>query len=156
LRENRHGLVVDTQLTPATGTAEREAAVRMVTAIPGTQRVTLAAHKGYDTADFVQDLRERSVTPHVAQNTERSGGFAIDQRTTRHPGYEVSQRKRKTIEEIFGWSKTVGLIRQVKLRGVERIGALFTLHTAAYNLVRLRNLLHAPPRGRPKELPPFA
>ena len=155
LMENRHGLVVDAQLTQATGTAEREAAVRMVTEIPGTQRLTLAADKGYDTAGFVHDLRERSVTPHVAQNTERSGGSAIDRRTTRHPGYEVSQRKRKTIEEIFGWSKTVGLIRQVKLRGVGRIGAFFTLHTAAYNLVRMRNLLHSPPRGKPEALPLF-
>jgi transposase len=156
LMENRHGLAVDAQVTQATGTAEREAAVRMITEVPGTQRLTLAGDKGYDTHDFVQELRERTVTPHVAQNTERSGGSAIDGRTTRHPGYEVSQRKRKRIEEVFGWSKTVGLLRQVKLRGVERVGALFTWHAAAYDLVRMGNLLHAPPRGKPEPLPLFA
>jgi transposase len=156
LMENRHGLVVGAEVTQATGTAEREAAVRMVTEVPGSQRLTLGGDKGYDTAEFVQDLRARCVTPHVAQNTARSGGSALDRRTTRHPGYEVSQKKRKVIEEIFGWSKTVGLIRQVKLRGVERIGALFSLHAAAYDLVRMRNLLHAPPRGRPEPLPLFA
>jgi transposase len=156
LMENRHGLGVDVCVTHATGMAEREAAVRMATEIPGTRRVTLAADKGYDTTGCVQGLRERGVTPHVAQNTKRPGGSAIDRRTTRHPGYAVSQKKHKRIEEIFGWSKTVGLIRQVKLRGLARIAPFFTLHTAAYNLVRMRSLIQPTARGKPEELPLFA
>ena len=156
LMENRHGLVVDVCVTQATGTAEREAAVRMATDLPGAQRVTLGADKAYDTNEFVDTLRERTVTPHVAQNTNRPGGSAIDQRTTRHPGYAVSQKTRKRIEEIFGWAKTVGLIRQVKLRGIERIAPFVTLHTVAYNLVRMRNLIAPVARGKPDALPLFA
>jgi hypothetical protein len=105
------------------------------------QRVTLAADKAYDTQAFVRDLRQRRVTPHVAQNQKRRGGSAIDQRTTRHPGYEISQRKRKRVEEIFGWLKTVGLLRKTRHRGLELVGWIFKFATAAYNLVRIRNLL---------------
>lgn len=143
LMENKNGLVVDRRLTPATGTAEREAAISMAAEIPGDHRVTLGADKGYDIRDFVMDLRELSVTPHVAQRTK---GSAIDGRTTRHEGYAVSQRKRKRVEEIFGWMKTVGWLRKARYKGVEKIDWLFTLSAAAYNLVRMRNLgLPAPP-----------
>jgi IS5 family transposase len=140
LMENRHGLVVDTRVTQATGTAEREAALTMAEAIPGQQRVTLGADKNYDTRDFVRDLRELRATPHVAQNTIGRAS-AIDGRTTRHPGYAVSQRKWKQVEEIFGWLKTVGLLRKTRHRGVKRVGWIFTFATAVYNLVRMRTLV---------------
>lgn len=139
--ENRNGLVVDTELLQANGTAERDAALLMAEAIPGTQRVTVAADKGYDTRDFVGELREMNVTPQVAQNDKRAGGSAIDGRTVRHHGYAVSQRKRKRIEEVFGWLKTVALLRKTRHRGVFRVGWVFTFAAAAYNLVRMRNLL---------------
>ncbi len=139
LMENRHGLVVDSCVTQATGTAEREAALAMAEAIPGQQRVTLGADKNYDTRDFVRELRELRVTPHVAQNTSGRSS-AIDSRTTRHPGYAVSQRKRKCVEEIFGWLKTVGLLRKARHRGVARVGWMFTFAVAVYNLVRMRTL----------------
>ncbi len=139
LMENRHGLVVDTRVTQATGTAEREAALAMAEAIPGQQRVTLGADKNYDTRDFVRELRELRVTPHVAQNTSGRSS-AIDGRTTRHPGYAVSQRNRKRVEEIFGWLKTVGLLRKTRHRGVARVGWMFTFAAAVYNLVRMRTL----------------
>ena len=106
LMENRHGLVVDTRLTLATGRAEREAALEMVAARPGSHRITLGADKAYDVTEFVADLREYNVTPHVAQNTTNRRS-AIDGRTTRHPGYAVSGRVRKRIEEVFGWTKAV-------------------------------------------------
>ena len=138
LMEHRHGLVVNAQLTQASGTAERETALALLG--QPKKRVTLAADKAYDTQGFVADLRARRVTPHLAQNDKRRGGSAIDQRTTRHPGYGVSQRKRKRVEEIFGWLKTVGLMRKTRHRGVGDVGWLFTFATAAYNLVRLRNL----------------
>ena len=138
LMENRHGLVTETRLTQATGTAEREAALEMVEQIVG-QRVTVGADKAYDTRDFVEHLRELNATPHVAQNiTHRSS--AIDGRTTRHAGYARSQRKRKRVEEIFGWIKTVGLMRKTRHRGLARVGWMFTFTAAAYNLVRIRNL----------------
>jgi len=140
--ENRNGLAVNTRLTLATGTAEREAALAMAEEIPGVKRVTLGADKNYDTQDFVREIRWRRVTPHVAQNnTQRRS--AIDQRTTRHPGYAVSQRKRKRVEEIFGWVKTVGLMRKVRHRGRERVAWMFTWTAAIYNLVRMGNLLGA-------------
>lgn len=142
LMENRNGLVVDTTVTPATGTAEREAALALVEAQAPTRRITLGGDKNYDTHQFVQDLRARQVTPHVAQHTTNRAS-AIDGRTTRHPGYTVSQQKRKRVEEIFGWLKTVGLLRKVKLRGVQRVGWLFTFAAAVYNLVRMRNLVEA-------------
>jgi IS5 family transposase len=139
LMENRHGLVVDTRVTQATGTAERDAAVAMAEAIPGRQRVTVGADKNYDTRDLVRELRELRVTPHVAQNTSGRSS-AIDGRTTRHPGYAASQRKRKCVEEIFGWLKTVGLLRRTRHRGLERVGWMFTFAAAVYNLVRMRTL----------------
>ena len=141
LIENRNGLVVDTELLQANGTAERDAALVMVEAIPGDQRVTLAADKGYDAGEFVKELRQMNVTPHIAQNENRRGGSAIDRRTTRHAGYAVSQRKRKRIEEVFGWLKTVALLRKTRHRGIFKVGWVFTFAAAAYNLVRMRNLL---------------
>jgi transposase len=139
LMENRHGLVVDTQVTQATGTAEREAALAMAEAIPGQQRATLGADKNDDTRDVVRELRELRVTPHVAQHiTGRSS--AIDGRTTRHPGYAVSQRKRTCVEESFGWMKTVGLLRKTRYRGTARVGWMFTFAAAVYNPVRRRTL----------------
>ena len=123
----------------ATGTAEREAAFRMAGQIPGDGRVTLGGDKNYDTAAFVDDLRGLNVTPHVAQNNTHRRS-AIDQRTTHHPGYQISQRKRKRVEEIFGWLKTVGGLRKLRHRGLERVDWMFTFAVAAYNLVRIRNL----------------
>jgi len=142
LMENRHGLVVDTRVTQATGTAEREAALTMAEAIPGQQRVTLGADKNDDTHDCVRELRQLRVTPHVAQNTAGRSS-AIDGRTTRHPGDAISQRKRKCVEELFGWLKTVGLLRKVRHRGVARVGWMFTFAAAVYNLVRMRTLAAA-------------
>jgi len=141
LMDNRHGLAVCTRVTPATGTAEREAAVSMVTSLPGRRRVTLGGDKAYDTQEVVRTLRTFRITPHVARHTARAS--AIDGRTARHPGYAVSQVKRKRVEEIFGWLKTVALFRKTRHRGVARVGWLFTLATAAYNLVRMRNLAEA-------------
>ena len=140
--ENRHGLVVNATVTPATGTAEREAAMALLNSRPTTRRITLGGDKNYDTHQFVQDLRARQVTPHVSQHTTNRAS-AIDGRTTRHPGYAMSQRKRKRVEEIFGWLKTVGMLRKVKLFGVPRVDWLFTFAAAAYNLVRMRNLVEA-------------
>jgi len=145
LIENRNGLVVDTELVECSGTAEREAAVRMAERIEGDQRVTVGGDKGYDTRGLVGEMRERNVTPHVSQNTNRPGGSAIDGRTTRHAGYQVSQRKRKRIEEVFGWLKTVAMLRKTRHRGVFKVGWVFTFAAAAYNLVRMRNLLSAVP-----------
>jgi transposase len=139
LMENRHALVVDTRLTLATGTAEREAALEMVADRPGNHRITLGADKAYDVAEFVADLRERNVTPHVAQNTTNRRS-AIDGRTTRHPGYAVSGRVRKRIEEVFGWTKTAAGLRKTHHRGLARVGWTFTLTATAYNLVRLPKL----------------
>ncbi len=139
LMENRNGLVVNALLTQASGTAEREAALAMLQQRPQKKRVTVGGDKAYDTKDFVADLRACQVTPHVAQNNKRRKS-AIDERTTRHPGYEVSQRKRKRVEEIFGWLKTVGLLRKTRHRGLELVGWIFKFATAAYNLVRIRNL----------------
>ena len=144
LMENRNGLVVDTRLTRATGTAERDAALEMAARIPGgTRRVTLGGDKNYDTRDFVDNLREAAVTPHVAQNQHERRRSAIDQRTTQHPGYAISQKKRKRVEEIFGWIKTIGGLRKTKHRGKDRVGWMFTFAAAAYNLVRMRNLAQA-------------
>ena len=124
LTENRNGLIVNTELFQANGTAERDAALVMLEQIPGGRRVTVGADKGYDTKDFVAECRHLQVTPHVAQNVNRNGGSAIDGRTTRREGYEVSQRKRKRIEECFGWLKTIALIRKVRHRGIEKVGCL--------------------------------
>ena len=137
--ENRNGLLVGTLVTPAYGTAERDAALRMAEKIPGTRRVTLGGDKNYDTRDFVRELRRMRITPHVAQNnTNRSS--AIDGRTTRQAGYAISQQKRKRVEQSFGWMKVIGMLRKVKLRGREKVSWWFTYVGAAYNLVRLRNL----------------
>ena len=144
LIENRNGLVVDTELLQANGTAERDAALLMAERIAGRQRVTVAADKGYDTQEFVREIRGMNVTPHVAQNDKRRGGSAIDGRTTRHAGYKVSQVKRKRIEEVFGWLKTVGMLRKTRHRGVHKVGWVFTFAAAAYNLVRMRNLVYTP------------
>ena len=140
LIENRNGLVVDTELLQCNGTAERDAAMLMVAGLNGDDRVTLAADKGYDTKDFVKEMRHMNVTPHVSQNDRRPGGSAIDGRTTRHDGYKISQRKRKRIEEVFGWLKTVGALRKTRHRGLFKVGWVFTFAAAAYNLVRMRNL----------------
>jgi hypothetical protein len=142
LMENRHALVVDTRLTLATGTAEREAALEMVAARPGNQRITLAADKAYDVAGFVADLRQYNVTPHVAQNTTHRRS-AIDARTTRHPGYAVSGRVRKRIEEVFGWSKATAGFRKTRHCGFARVNWMFTLTIISYNLMRLPRLMAA-------------
>ena len=139
LTDNRHGLVVAARLTQATGYAEREAAISMLESIPGTRRITLGADRGYDTEDFIESCRALGVTPHVAQNTTKRRS-RIDGRTTRHEGYAISQRRRKQIEEVFGWMKTIGLLRKVRHRGREKIDWTFTFTAAAYNLVRLRSL----------------
>ncbi len=141
LTENRNGLIVGTEVFQATGTAEREAALQMLEQVSGKHRVTVGADKAYDTRGFVAQCRSRKVTPHVAANTGRSGGSAIDGRTARHSGYDISQRKRKRIEECFGWLKTVALMRKVRHRGLEKVRWMFTFAAAAYNLVRMRNLL---------------
>jgi transposase len=141
--ENRNGLVVDMRLTLASGTAERDAAIEMMEQKPAWKRVTLAGDRGYDTKAFVEKLRGLSVTPHVAQNTTNRRS-AIDERTTRHEGYAVSQRKRKRVEEVFGWMKTIALQRKTRFRGPDRVGWMFTFAAAAYNLVRMRNLLAQP------------
>jgi transposase len=141
LMENRHGLVVDTELLQCNGTAERDAAMLMAERLEGTHQVTIAADKGYDTKDFVAEMRGMNATPHVSQNHTRPGGSAIDGRTTRHAGYLVSQRKRKRIEEVFGWMKTVGMLRKTRHRGVFKVGWVFTFVATAYNLVRMQNLL---------------
>jgi transposase len=139
LMENRNGLVVDATVRLATGTAERDAAFDMAAQIPDDRRVTVGGDKNYDTAELVEQWRGLNVTPHVAQNNKRRRS-AIDQRTTRHPGYQISQQKRKRVEEIFGWLKTVGGFRKLRHRGIERVEWLFTFGVAAYNLVRLRNM----------------
>ncbi len=145
LMENRCGLVVDACLTQASGHAERLAALAMIERRADRPRaITLGADKGYDAADFVNELRAMNVRAHVAQNTTRRfGRSAIDRRTTRHPGYAASQRIRKRIEEAFGWMKTIGGMRRPMLRGTDRVGWCFTFVAAAYNLVRLPKLLAA-------------
>jgi transposase len=140
LMENRNGLVVDATVTQATGTAERDQGVEFARKVGGQRKATLGADKAYDTRDFVDDVRAANVTPHVAQNDRRRRS-AIDGRTTRHAGYEISQKKRKRIEEIFGWMKTVGLLRKLRHRGVEKADWIFKFSAAAYNLVRIRNLV---------------
>ena len=145
LTENRNGLVVSTLTTRAYGSAERHAALLMAEALPGTQRVTLGADKGYDARDFIDELRHMEITPHVAQNNTHRRS-AVDERTTRHAGYQLSQKARKRIEEVFGWMKSIGLLRKVRHRGLERVGWMFTFTAAAYNLVRIRNLMRGAPQ----------
>ena len=140
--ENRNGRVVQADLTHADGHGERKAALEMINRhAPGSTRcLTLGADKGYDSADFVPALRRMVVTPHIAQKSRHS---AIDGRTTHHPGYAVSQRNRKKIEEPFGWAKTVGGMAQTVHRGLDRVRAQFTMTMAACNLARLPKLLAA-------------
>jgi transposase len=140
LVENRNGLIVNTEVFEANGTAERDAALVMLEQIPGRKQVTVGGDKAYDTADFVAECRNLKVTPHVAQNLERPGGSALDARTTQHVGYAISQRKRKRIEECFGWLKTIALLRKVRHRGLFKVEWNFTFAAAAYNLIRMRNL----------------
>ena len=139
--ENRNGLIVAAQVTQASGTAERSAAIDMLGELCGPRRRTLAADKGYDTREFVRQTRELNVTPHVAQNIERRGGSAINARTTRHVGYALSIKARKRIEESFGWAKDIGLLRRPKMRGRRKIEFATLLTFTGYNLVRMRNLL---------------
>ena len=143
LTENRHGMVVDVELTEANGTAEREAALQMVERSTG-RRATLGADRGYDTRGFVAELRALGVTPHVARNDRRWGRSAIDGRTTRHRGYALSQRRRKRVEEVFGWLKTVGGGRKLRYVGQARNRLWLEFAAAAYNLVRMAKLEPAP------------
>jgi transposase len=145
LMEHRSGLIVKTMVTPADGHGERDAAVVMIERRPGAHRLTVAADKAYDTRDFVKNLRDMHVTPHVAQYpATRQRRSAIDGRTTRHPGYTISQQKRKLVEQSFGWMKTVGGLRQLRHRGGPLVTWIFTFTAAAYNIVRMRRLLAVP------------
>jgi transposase len=146
LTENRNGLIVECELTQATGTAEREAGLRLLRRRRARRRgrLSIGADKGYDVRSFVESVRELGMTPHVAAKDRFS---AIDGRTTRHAGYAVSQRRRKLCEEPFGWMKTVGGLRKLRHRGKAKASALFTFACAAYNLVRLRTLLAEPSPG---------
>jgi transposase len=149
LMENRNALIVETELTQASGTAERDAALIMIDRhSPGSKRITLGGDKLFDTEGFIGELRARNVTPHIAidahlTKTGKRRKTAIDERTTRHPGYVVSQRIRKRIEEGFGYIKTVAVLRKTRHRGLRRVGFMFTLAATAYNLVRLPKLLAA-------------
>jgi hypothetical protein len=140
--ENRNGLVADVEVLQAHGTAERDAALVMLESIAGNQPVTVGTDKNFDTKNFVAEARNLKVTPHVAQNN-KGRKSAIDGRTTRHTGYLISQRKRKRVEEIFGWMKTVGGMRKLRHRGLHLVWWMFTFAAAAYNLVRIRNLATA-------------
>jgi len=145
LVENRNSLLIDLQVEPADGLAERRAAVAMADErLAGSHRITLGGDKGYDTREFVATCRGLNITPHVAQNDARPGGSALDARTTRHPGYAVSQWIRKRIEEAFGWMKTVGGLRKTRYRGRARVQMHAYLVGAAYNLLRIARLLAAP------------
>ena len=149
LMENRSGLVVAARLTQASGTAEREAALALIDSHrPGRRRITLGADKAYDVTAFVEALRARRVTPHITidghvRKTGKPRKTAVDRRTTRHPGYTLSQRLRKRIEEPFGWVKTIAALRKTRHRGVARVGWMFTLAMAAYNVIRIPKLLAA-------------
>jgi transposase len=140
--EHRSGLIVKATVTPADGHGERDAALGMIEDLPGEHRLTVAADKGYDTRDFVAELRHMHVTPHIAQHTTGRRS-AIDGRTTRHPGYAISQQKRKLVEQGFGWMKTIGGLRKLRHRGGPLVTWIFTFTAAAYNIVRLRRLLEA-------------
>lgn len=141
LSENRHGLAVGVRVTVANPKAERETALELLRAVRGKGRKTVGGDKGFDERDFVTGARQMGVTPHVSPHTRRPSH--VDARTTRHPTFVVSQRKRKRIEEIFGWIKSVALLRKVRHRGRARVGWMFTMGAAAYNLVRMRTLLGA-------------
>lgn len=141
LLENRHGLIVDTAVTPADGYAEIDAALTMLSALPGTGRLTVGGDKAYDRRRFVTECRHMDITPHVAQKASQS---AIDRRTTGQASYAISQRRRKRIEEVFGWMKTIGGLRKLRHRGGPLVAWIFTFAAAAYNLVRLRRLIAVP------------
>ena len=141
LMDNRHDLIVDCRVTQATGTGERDAAKEMAADLSDAHQKTIGADKSYDTKGFVAEMRRLGVTPHVAQNTARSGGSVIDGRTTRHVGYAMSINARWGIEKVLGWIKAFGGRRQFKLRGQDKVRAVFGLHVIAYNLIRLGNLL---------------
>jgi hypothetical protein len=147
LIENRHGLIVDAMATQADGYAERDAGVVMLRRqrrrAPGRRR-TVGADKGYDVREFVDRIRALALTPHIAQNLKRPGGSAIDARTTRHSGYAMSQHARPRVEPAFGWLKTIGWMRKVKFRGLEKVDWLFVFASAAFNLIRLPKLLARP------------
>lgn len=143
LVENRYGLIAGALVLQSTGKAETQAALQLLNRVPGSERITVGADKGYDQREFVACCREMNATPHVARNERRNGGSAIDQRTTRHAGYAVSQQRRKRIEESFGWMKDIALLRKLKHRGVAKVQWIFTFAAAAYNLVRMRNLARA-------------
>lgn len=143
LRENRNRLLVNAELPLATAAAERDTAIDMAAELRAG--ATVGADKGFDKRDFVDRLRGLETTPHVAQNLKRRGGSAIDDRTTRHAGYELSQRARSRVEEPFGWARQIGGLRQTKFRGLERVRQDFLRVMAAYNLVRIRNLMPAGP-----------
>ena len=150
IMENRNGLAICGEVTHATGTAEREVVLAWVDERPSRRRITLGGDKAYDAFDFVEALKERNVTPHIAINgtVSRRGvprKTAVDRRTTRHPGYAISQCIRKRIEEIFGWVKSIGGLDQLKVRGIEKAKTAFILGLAAYDLTRLPKLLEAPP-----------
>jgi transposase len=148
LMENRNGLIADVEVLQANGTAERDAALVMIEALPGNHQITVGADKNYDTKDFVAEARNLHATPHVAQNIHARRNSAIDGRTTRHAGYRISQVKRKRVEEIFGWMKTVGGMRKLRHRGLLLVGWMFTFAAAAYNMVRIRNLTMAIAEGK--------
>ena len=137
LMENRNGLVVESHLTRATGKAEREAALQMIKEKAGAKRATLGADKGYDAKEFVKELRTLNVSPHIAQ---KAVGSAMARCVIAYPNYDISQTARYRVEEVFGWMKTVGVLRKTRHRGVRRVGWMFTFTTAVYNLVRMRNL----------------
>lgn len=141
--ENRNGLVVDVRVTHAVGKSEHTAAASMASAIKGKHRITLAGDKGYDSDELLEELRDMGVTPHIAKNDHARRTSSIDQRTTRHEGYDISQKKRKLVEQIFGWGKTVGCLRKVKHRGLDLVKSITTMNLAAYNLIRIRNLMMA-------------
>lgn len=147
LMENRSGLVVGAVVSHADGMGERTHALKLVDRTPGRHRKTLGADKAYDTRDFVSDCRARKVTPHVARNEARQGGSAIDERTSRHVGYAISQTIRARIEEHFGWGKTVGRIRQTVYRGIRRVDQHFKLTMTASNLCRMARILFGAPQG---------
>lgn len=143
MSENRNGLIVDAKVTRATGTAEVEAAVEMVRERTPQIPVTVGGDKGYDQGPFVDEVRKLGATPHVAQCITTVRGSCIDGRTTRHEGYAISQKKRKRVEEAFGWAKTVGMLRKTRHRGTRLVDWIFRFTMAAYNLVRMRTLTAA-------------
>ena len=147
LMENRSGLVVGAVVTHADGRGERAAALAMLDTVPGKQPKSVGADKAYDTQDFIDACRVRSVIPHVACNDTRRGGSAIDGRTTRHTAYALSQTIRKRIEEHFGWGKTVGRIRQTVYRGLRRVDQHFKLTMTASNIIRIARMACAVPQG---------